>query len=454
MQFSINAKFRKRAHAATVAALLGGASVPALADMEGLLDKLHEKGVLSDEEYEEMSAEASAERREQAAAVAKASESVVTRGSYKEGFAWDSSDGEQSIQIAGRIQFDYRDFDNNATPNTFDIRRAYLGVKGRLYENWTYELTQDFANNRLEYAFLDYKVSNSFRMRGGAFKFGFGFEQLTSSRFTDFQERSLVDAWVPGKDIGAMVYGAPSGNKVWSYGLGVANGEGKNTDENDAAVDEKDIIGRVAVNFAPLMKWKDGILHTGFNYSNGIIPNGSPGSNRTEGRGQTFFTATAPANGSEMDRTRTAFESVVAFGPVKLQTEFLTANFKAVGGYDRDVNVSYVAANWLITGERYISNYATGGMRRIRPDSPVESGGKGAWELGVRFSRLDAGDFANTPTSTNKADAVTLGLKWIPAPLVRIIFNYVDTNYHTPILADGVPVNGEKAINLRAQLDF
>jgi phosphate-selective porin OprO/OprP len=155
-----------------------------------------------------------------------------------------------------------------------------------------------------------------------------------------------------------------------------------------------------------------------------------------------------------MDRTRAAFEGVVAFGPVKLQTEFLTANFKADGGYNRDVNVSYVAANWLITGEKYVTNYTSGGMRRIRPDNPVDSGGKGAWELGVRFSRLDAGDYQNTPVSTNKADAVTVGLKWIPDPLVRIIFNYVVTSYSTPILADGVPVNGEKAINLRAQLDF
>ena len=453
MQVPLNGKIKHCVLVASIAAIFSGATVPALADMERLIETLHEKGVLSDEEYEEMSTEARAEREEQEAANAEIIESVGTRGRYKEGFAWDSSDGEESIQIAGRIQFDYRDFDNNATANTFDIRRAYLGIKGRL-NNWTYELTQDFANSRLEYAFLDYKFSDSLRMRGGAFKFAFGFEQLTSSRFTDFQERSLVNAWVPGKDIGAMVYGAPSGNKVWSYGLGVANGEGKNTNDNDAAVDEKDVIGRVAVNFAPLMKWQNGVLHTGFNYSNGIIPNASPGHNRTEGRGQTFFTATAPVSGSEMDRTRTAFEGVAAFGPVKLQTEFLTANFKADGGYNRDVNVSYVAANWLITGERYVSNYTTGGMRRIRPNSSVRSGGKGAWELGVRFSRLDAGDYQNTPTSTSKADAVTIGLKWIPDPLVRIIFNYVDTSYSTPILADGVPVHGEKALNLRAQLDF
>ena len=152
MRVTSNGKIKHRVLAVSIAAIFGGASVTALADMEGLIETLRDKGVLTDEEYEQMSAEARAEREEQEAAIANASQSVGTRGSYKEGFSWDAGDGESSIQIAGRIQFDYRHFDNNATPSTFDIRRAYLGVKGKLYKNWTYELTQDFANNRLEYA--------------------------------------------------------------------------------------------------------------------------------------------------------------------------------------------------------------------------------------------------------------------------------------------------------------
>ncbi|MEO8157309.1 MAG: putative porin [Betaproteobacteria bacterium] len=50
--------------AAAIAGLFGAA--PAFADMETLLDKLHEKGVLSDEDYQQMSTEARAERRTQA----------------------------------------------------------------------------------------------------------------------------------------------------------------------------------------------------------------------------------------------------------------------------------------------------------------------------------------------------------------------------------------------------
>jgi hypothetical protein len=52
--------------AVAIAGLFGGAITPAFADTETLLDKLHEKGVLSDEEYQEMRTEARADRRAQA----------------------------------------------------------------------------------------------------------------------------------------------------------------------------------------------------------------------------------------------------------------------------------------------------------------------------------------------------------------------------------------------------
>ncbi len=451
MQVPINEKLKQCVIAASIAAMFGGVSmsVHAESNMENLIEKLHDRGVLTDDEFEEMSEQARVDREAEEAA---ADESVSALGSYADGFSWSSGDGGSRIAVAGRIQFDYRAFDNNGTPNTFDIRRAYLGVKGQLYKNWTYELTGDFANDTLEYAFLDYKWSNLARARGGAFKFPFSFEELTSSRFIDFTERSLINRWVPGKDQGALLYGGSK--KGWSYGISVANGEGKNRDEQNAGIDDKDVIGRVSYNFAPLLNWQDGVFHAGLGYTVGVRDNTSPGRATTEGRGATFFRATAAPMGAELDRTRQLFEGMLAFGPVKLQGEVLNANFQGEGGYDRDIDIYYVSASWMITGERYVKNYTSGGMRRIKPNQPVQGGGWGAWELGVRFSNFDAPQYANTATSTNNADGLTIGLKWIPDPLVRILVDYVDTSYSTPILADGTPVNGEKAFNFRAQLDF
>src|SRR6185436_16738075 len=58
---------KRLALAASMAALCTGLCAPAFsADTEVLLDKLREKGVLTEEEYQEMRTEARAERRAQA----------------------------------------------------------------------------------------------------------------------------------------------------------------------------------------------------------------------------------------------------------------------------------------------------------------------------------------------------------------------------------------------------
>ncbi|HKB82833.1 MAG TPA: putative porin [Burkholderiales bacterium] len=52
--------------AAALTGLFGASAAPAFADMETLLDKLHEKGVLSDDDYQQMRTEARADRRTEA----------------------------------------------------------------------------------------------------------------------------------------------------------------------------------------------------------------------------------------------------------------------------------------------------------------------------------------------------------------------------------------------------
>jgi len=467
--------------AASVAALFCGLCAPAFsADSKALIDKLRQKGVLSEEEYQEMRTEARAERRAQALKEANETEKAAKKaesapseltGRYKDGFSWESGDKQHSISLSGRVHADYRSFDidstNANTADTFDIRRAYLGVSGKLYNDWTFEVTSDVANNTLEYAYVNYKASDAVQVRMGAFKMPFSFEELTSSRFIDFQERSLVNALIPGKDQGFMIYGEPVKN-TFGYWLAVANGSGKNTDEANAVVDDKDLIARAAVNLAPMMELSNAVLHLGVNYASGTIPVGAAPSGRTEGRGLTFFTPVA-FTGAETDRERTGLEGVLAWGPVKVQSEWVQANFQGTSagavGYDRDIDSYYAAVNWMITGEQYADNYTLGGMRAIKPNNAFKKGadGWGAWELGVRYSVLDAGDFTATNAAgtgvltagtTNKADALTVGLKWIPNTNTRVYLNYIQTDFDTPVAVVGGTADNEKAITLRTAVFF
>ena len=462
--------------AASIAALFAGLSAPAYsADTETLIDKLREKGVLSEEEYQQMRTEARAERRAQALKEANETEKAAKKaesapseltGRFKDGFSWESGDKQHSISLSGRVHADYRSFDidstNANTADTFDIRRAYLGVSGKLHNDWTFEVTSDVANSTLEYAYVNCKASDAVQVRMGAFKMPFSFEELTSSRFTDFQERSLVNAFAPAKDQGLMIHGEPVKN-TFAYAVAAMNGSGKNTDEANAVADDKEIIVRGALNFAPMAHLSDAVLHLGAGYTMGTLPGNSAltGGIRTEGRGITFLTVNAPpgaAANSETDRERLGAEAVVTWGPLKLQTEWVKSAFEnSTTAYDREIDAYYGAVTWLITGEKYADFYTLNGMRAIVPSKQFKKGaeGMGAWELGVRYSKIDAGELSGAQfTGTNGAEAITVGLKWVPVTAVRFYLNYTQTDFDTPIAITGGTTDSEKAITLRAGVFF
>ena len=413
MRSMIGARAGKLVLAASISAMFGGAAAPALADE--LADKLYEKGVLTEEEYNELK---------------EKEDPYDMVGSFKKGVKWESRDGQFGIQLHGRVQLDYKSSDIERSIDEFDLRRAYLGVKGKFLKNWTYELTHDLARSRVEYAYMNYKWSNSIQARGGHFKFPLGFAQLTSSRFVDFMERPFTDEYEPGKDTGVMVYGEPKKN-VFHYALAYANGSGR---QNSPDVDKKDTIARGAVNFAPLANWDKGVLHFGLNWRDGAFD----------------------AAGTEFDRTTIQYEGVGAWGPVKIQGEYADIDFDTGSG-EPDAKVSYISALWLITGEQYADNYRLTGMKTIKPLKPLHKGGWGAWEIGARFSEIDVGEFATADPVENNVESVTVGLKWIPNQYTRFILNWVENKWQVPFdnpnLA-GQTVQKENRVDFRAQIYF
>jgi len=122
----------------------------------------------------------------------------------------------------------------------------------------------------------------------------------------------------------------------------------------------------------------------------------------------------------------------------------------------------------MITGESYASAYKGFKFDRMRPKQNFGmNNGLGGWEIGVRYSKLDASDFTTTNAAgtgvlttgtANQADAWTLGVKWLINPNTRAMLNYVETNFDTPVKYTSGTVTGtadkEKAITMRVQLDF
>lgn len=162
-------------------------------------------------------------------------------------------------------------------------------------------------------------------------------------------------------------------------------------------------------------------------------------------------------------------------GPVKLQAEYLRANFSgtSAGGasYGRDIDAYYANLTWLVTGERYADSYRGERLRRVRPKANFAPGKSccGAWELGLRYSKFDAGDFKSgnasgtsviPSTGTSVADAWIFGVKWIVNPNTRFLLSYVRTNFDDTItVAPTAPgkatrTDKESAITVRGQFDF
>lgn len=432
------------------------------------------------------------------------------------GMTIETADGKHSISLTGRLHADYRNFTNYDSSNsgtntrrvadTFDIRRARLGLKGKLYENYEFEVSADLAgpNNGntssvLDVAFLNINYWKPAQLRFGQFKMPMNLEKMTSSNNIDFMERSYVNQFSPNEDLGAMLWGIPKDG--FTYALAVSNGEGKNRNEKDSRVDVMEYLARGTVNFAQLMDNKDAVYHVGAAYSRTDLSKNSAkvgetdstnfdtnflaGSNsvRTEGRGATFFTFPTLVSIADVDssiqRTRTALEGVAAYGPVKLQAEWMKTNFdgdiNTTQKFDADVNTWYAEALWLVTGEKYADFYKDGAFGAIKPKNNFELGkeGMGAWELGLRYSKFDASDFnipaftatgtgvetAITTTgakakSTFEANALTAGIKFVPNPNTRFMLNYIRTSFDTPISIAGKLEDNENAITMRAQYMF
>jgi phosphate-selective porin OprO and OprP len=447
----------------------------------------------------------------------KAATKDDVKGSFRDGITFESADKKHALSIRGRAELDYRYFpgSDGLNANTFDLRRAYLSAEGRIYDNFEYRVRGNFStlngptttvctavgvtsatdptprctqtaavantsNTSLDEAWLNINWWKAAQFKFGQFKMPYSLEQMQSELFTDFMERSMGDAISPSKERGAQVWGYPIDGLY--YAVAYSNGQGINANETNNIVDGQDLLARVTVNIPELFANNNFVAHLGGSYSGGRIPVGSAFTGRTEARGIQFFAPDA-FTGNDVDRTRYGLEGALAFGPVKFQAEYMRAGFSGRSAasatavatdFDKDINAYYASLVWMITGESYAERYRNGlfGRPRVNNNFGLKAAGWGAWELGLRYSKFDASDFQKTTAAlvgsgvipanaTNQADAWTLGLKWLPNPNVRLMLNYIETKFDTPIVITNTGRTGvtattdkERAVTFRAQVDF
>jgi len=506
----MNFKLKNLVAATLAGSLLMGFGANAMADStDDIVNALIAKGVLTEDEGALLMKGRAGEKE----AAEKKKESAVS-AKYKDGLSFESGDGKFKAAINGRVHTDYRIFDYNegknntalpplsitnsiasSTPNAlsdgFELRRARLGFKAAWKDYYEGEVVADVTDSStiIDVGYVNIAWWKPVQFRMGVFKMPMNLEELTSSNNIDFMERSFVNGLAPTKEIGAMIHGTPFTGTT--YALAFSNGNGK-TRETELRDDGKDVIGRVTVNFAEIMGNKEAIYHVGASFSQGDQFLASTataigfGTARTEGRGATFMTGPSVTGltNRTLDRSRVGLEGAFAYGPFKAQAEWMKLSNEfstTVRSYDLDTSNWYAEALWTITGENYADAYKGGAFGSLKPKNDFDPSGfkGGLWELGLRYSQFDASDYNTTAMGQGvvggladisvttkakgfaKADAWTLGLKFLPTANTRLMLNYVNTNFNDVIggatgglVINNERVDSEKALNMRAQWMF
>ncbi|MFN0318136.1 MAG: porin [Burkholderiales bacterium] len=423
---------------------------------------------------------------------------------FSDGIFLEDPRGNWSLRVGGRVQLDYRKFSpGGAVADTFSLRRVRAGVDATLYKDYRIVVEAEFANGNatggtaqnvaLTNAYFDITtLGPGARIRLGQFKPAFGYEQTLLDLSSDYMERSFGQSLLQNLnyDRGVMVYGAPVAG-LW-YGLTLANGVGINLEEKqgnaqESGADRPEFTARLTGNLAQFASMQNKTVQAGVSYKSARVANSaanpySAASVQTEGRGVTFFTP-APFNATGVTadntgRTILNYEYLFSWGPVKLQGEWFQAIYDGrvtstapPVDFKRRLEADYISIMWLVTGESYSDFFRDSLASKIKPRNrfvPGADGGWGAWELGLRYSRFNGKDFANSnaastgrlsatapaSSSTNEAHAVTFQVKWIANLYTRFWMDVVDTNFKTPIVVNGKSENHERAWMMRAQIDF
>jgi phosphate-selective porin OprO and OprP len=486
--------------AVAVAAVCATMSAPSFAagtDVKALMDLLLKKGVITQQEYDQniqAAVENEAFKEKRTADDLKNLNNIAIKNKdtgsvMKNGLGMQSTDGETTIQLTGRVHMDYRSYSGDTTgafttdtqTNALEVRRARLGVRGQLFKDWKYEIVGNYGaadsatapsgmsstSTEIDVGYIDYAKNPAASVRLGKFKMPFSLEQLTSSNNIDFMERSVTNQtegeFVPAKETGAMLFGSPVSGM--SYGLALSRGRsatGTATTPKTAVFDSPDYIGRISANLPKVFLGRDDfVLHTGLGYSKGEV-----GTLTTSALGRNeirtsaaFYTANAALTGP-VNRTRIGYESAVAYKAFKLQGEMF--NFKYDGATaSNEIESNYIQAVYNLTGENHNYSNSAGTFGWIKPNVAFDKGGMGAIQVGIRASSLKAPDVtprvgsATVAHATNDYSSLTYGVTWFLNDNARVMLNYTEIDYG----GIGVGINAsrylkERAMMMRAQLSF
>jgi phosphate-selective porin OprO/OprP len=364
--------------------------------------------------------------------------------------------GGWSFKPRGRLQYDGAYVSSPAGISdpglgfSNELRRARLGVEGSIPGGFGYTFELDFAGEEVEVtdAILTYDASEAVGLTLGQHNNFQSLEELTSSRFSSFVERAaFTDAFNFERRMG-LSGTVSTGDLIAQAGVFTDNVADLGDDGNNSV----SVDGRVV--FAPELSgtrlhlgasahWRD----TGDLAATSITRyRQRPLVHSTDVR----FISTPELGVRE--ETSYGLEAAILRGPFHFAGElhWLEADTLPPGP-DPTFFGGYAEIGWFITGET--RGYRNGRFDRTQVANPVEQGGAGAFQVNLRYDRLDLN---SDGVLGGTQDGLQASLIWIPTDYVRFLLNYARMSYDDAAIpaADGDRSYAVDVIGARAQIDF
>ncbi|MBN7138523.1 hypothetical protein A7A76_05255 [Lysobacter enzymogenes] len=342
--------------------------------------------------------------------------------------------GESGIEagLRGNWSYDYARFDEASFVDDDAWRRQELSAYVRKPGMFELALGYDFRNE----VWLDNFVRISGAggdLRIGQFKTPVGYEEsAVGTAATTFMERAMpVTAFYAGRRLGVdWTY-----EKVpnWYFNLAVQAG-GDLLGDNQG----RTLGGRAVFN--PI-KDDTQVLHLGLSASNEKREDDTL---RVQVRPEAFLTARRLVDSGALNRvegiSRYGLEAIWQRGPLLVQSEYLRIGVDRYGAPDYSADGYYLAASWVLTGEK--RSYKSAAFGNLKPSRDW-----GAVELAARYSHIDLND-PGSAIGGRQSDW-TFGANWYIGQHFKLQFNYVWADASRR----GVELDPEIA-QLRAQIYF
>ncbi len=385
------------------------------------------------------------------AQAAETEDNAMTAWSKPGVLAWGTEDGQFRWWIDGRIYLDFASYSEGDTPmgDGVELRRGRLGFKSILWGKWSGELDIDYADNEVDVKdmWIAYDGWENTQIKIGQHREPFSMEEVTSSRYITFMERSLANMFPVGRTIGASY---THWGESWRFSGGLYAQEIGTEEDNEDFEDEG--YGLAArFNYAPLHD-SGRVLHFGVGAYTRTPEAGSGDRVRFRSRAETHvnrerFLSTGKIKKVD-DYSGLGFELAGQFGDFQFQGEYLTVD---VGRFDGRVDASfdgyYVQGTYLIFGDPRPYHMDQGEFT-----DPV-AGEKGALELGLRFSSADLNDF-DAGVEGGEGENITLALNYYFNKNIKLKLEYVDSDLDEYADADGDFPGDNSFSVIQARLQF